>query len=577
MKWLIHSLLALFIVIFSTAFAAVDSPRTLVDDMGNVREVDSLSPSRRHIEATKRLTIWGDTLGAERIWRGIIEQDSLYAPALYALAGLDHIETTEAVHYAAKAYAADTMNKWYGQRYGSMLLEVEDYNRALNVYKNLMHLDSRDVATYYYLSNIYNIKHMPYSAIAILDSAEIRLGHNPYLAGLKQSLLFRTRQYDRAISEGIKITEESPYDIEAHLSLARAYQAAGRDSMARASYELAFAIDTTNIGTLQELWDFYLDIDDIDGVFRLEERFLEDSRIAEGDKVQRVERFTTNEDVYNEYFHRIGKLIYKLSLLYPTNRDVVHLYTKHLYYSGQPAVAAEYLSGHLSDSNVTPDDYILALELARAMQDGMVMVDLLYNALDVYPDNVFFISLAAGTVKNMGLTNDAIKMVKRSLKLVKSDEDRSTLWCTIADMYYDEGKVNSAFKAYQKSLDYNPENPAALNNYAYYMSLTGKNLSKALSMAMLAVTLDDNNYNYIDSYAWILHLLGRNTEAKKYMMQALSLSRQQDANLLVHYADILWDLGEKFMADTYWKKAESLGYDKDLLRTHIQTKKMQIK
>ena len=63
---------------------------------------------------------------------------------------------------------------------------------------------------------------MPYSAIAVLDSADMRLGRNLYLSRIRQRLLFETRQYDRAIEESERLIQDSPYDVDAHLDLARA-------------------------------------------------------------------------------------------------------------------------------------------------------------------------------------------------------------------------------------------------------------------------------------------------------------------------------------------------------------------
>ena len=166
-------------------------------------------------------------------------------------------------------------------------------------------------------------------------------------------------------------------------------------------------------------------------------------------------------------------------------------------------------------------------------------------------------------------------MYRRALKSAPNDVTRSLLWCSIGDMYHEEDDNIRAFKAYDKALEYNPENAAALNNYAYFLALENRELERALAMSQLAITIEEGNYNYLDTYAWILHLLGRNVEAKKYMVQALALNRQQSASLLVHYADILWDLGEKFMAETYWKKAIEKGYDAEELSEHIMPRLLE--
>ena len=568
-KYFKFSLLALLLSLFSTAFTVVDHPIVVADDTGEVRSADTLSFSRRHSEAVKSITIWRDTLRAERLWREIIAEDSLYAPALYALSGLRDVAPQEACEFSRRAYLADSSNKWYCRRYGQWLYSYRRYDEALVVYNRLMALDGDDPSTYYDIASIYRLKQMPYSAIAILDSADIRVGRNDYLARYRQQLLIDTRQYDRAIEEGQRLVLDSPSDADLYLDLARTYVAAGRDSLAAATYESAYRVDSADLGVIQELWEYYVDVDNVQRVFELEERIVLDDRVPIRTKVDRVKRYVDNDEIYRDNFFRVGRLLFLLTNQAPTNREVVSLYTKHLFYSGQAQAAAEYLYSHLGDSNVSPDDFMLAIELGMAMDDGDAMFNALGWALDIFPTHVPFISLAADTIHNLGDTKEAISILQRAMKDVESDEDRSTLWCTIGDMYIEIDKPKSAFKAYGKSLDYNSENTTTLNNYAYFLSLEGRSLDKALAMAQLAITLDSAHYTFLDTYAWILHLLGRNQEAKKYMLQALSMSRQQDATLLVHYADILWSLGEKFMAETYWKKAESLGYDAAELKAHI--------
>ena len=100
-----------------------------------------------------------------------------------------------------------------------------------------------------------------------------------------------------------------------------------------------------------------------------------------------------------------------------------------------------------------------------------------------------------------------------------------------------------------------------LNNYAYFLSLEGRDLERALAMAGRAIVLEENNPTYLDTYAWVLYRLGRYDEAKKTMQQALSLDRSQSPDLQLHYGDILAALGEKFMAEVYCKKALEGGYD----------------
>jgi tetratricopeptide (TPR) repeat protein len=103
-----------------------------------------------------------------------------------------------------------------------------------------------------------------------------------------------------------------------------------------------------------------------------------------------------------------------------------------------------------------------------------------------------------------------------------------------------------------------------LNNYAYFLSLTGEDettLNRALAMSSQAIALDKNNSSNLDTHAWILFKLGRAEEAQTYMRQALSLDNRKSPELNLHYGDILYALGKEFLAKTYWRKALEFGAD----------------
>lgn len=575
MKWLIHSLLALSMMVLLTAFSAVDKPLVYVEDLDEERRVDTLALSRRHSEAVKSLAIWQDTTKAERLWRGIIAEDSLYAPALYSLSRLNSVKADEVVNLARRAYEVDSSNKWYAQHYGEILVTRGDLSNALGVYRRLMALDSHDVSSYYYLARIYALRGMPYSAIAVLDSADMRLGRNSYLARIKQGLLLELRLFDRAIAEGERLLFDTPYDVQAHIDLATAYEAAGRDSMAMQTLESAHKLDTTNINATVALLDFYIRQNNVERVFYLEELLFRDDRQPFHLKLKHVKAFVDDENFYRNHYFNVGRLIFILATKYPTDREVVKLYSIHLFFGERYDEAVDYLMRHLEDDNAMPNDFSLAYELATILKRDKLADSIVNKAIERFPGDIDIASLAAYVRYSDGDTAGAIKVYRRALKSAPNDVTRSLLWCSIGDMYHEEDDNIRAFKAYDKALEYNPENAAALNNYAYFLALENRELERALAMSQLAITIEEGNYNYLDTYAWILHLLGRNVEAKKYMVQALALNRQQSASLLVHYADILWDLGEKFMAETYWKKAIEKGYDAEELGEHVMPRLLE--
>lgn len=530
---------------------------------------DTLSRSYRHTEAVKALTIRQDTASAREIWLQIVEEDSTYAPAYYYLSVTER-DRDNGVKYAHRAFIADSTNKWYTQNYADRLVSSGRYTRAIPIFRRLMRLDPQNIQSYHALAVIYGINGMPYSAISILDSAELRLGYNYYLADIKQELLLSTRQYDRAMEEGERRVKEHPYDAEGFTRLANIYDVAGRDSLARVTYDKAFKLDTTNTETIFAIADYYSRKGNVIRMLDYEQHLFRSDKLDVESKLSRLHEYTSKTNFYGANYLRIGGIIRQLAIDYPNNRGVREVYSQHLIAGGYHKEALEYLRGHLEDEDTTAEDYIYIVQLEYFMGLKDLAKSDIVIALGLYPTSVELLSLYSYLLSEDGDYERAIWMLKAALDYAEGDISKSAILGNIGDLYHSIDDDKRAFSYYRKALALNGDNALVLNNYAYFLSLMDKDLDKALKMSERAVELQPNNASYVDTKAWVLHRLGRNEEAKAVMRQALSLSSLQDASLLLHYGDILWSLGEKFMAETYWQKAVERGYDKELMDAHIQ-------
>lgn len=535
---------------------------------------DSLSVGYRHINAVKELSIRRDTAKARHMWSEIIEEDSAYAPALFYLSITDR-NREQSLRYAHRAFASDSTNKWYTANYAEQLVSAGKYTRAIPIFRRLMRIDPTNIRSYHALAVIYGYNGMPYSAISILDSAELRIGYNYYLADIKQELLLSTHQYDRAVVEGKRRIDEHPYDIEAITKLADIYAVAGRDSLARATYERAFKLDTTNVQTIVAIADYYSRLGNTTRMLDYEQHLFRSDKLDIDTKMHRLSQYTVDMNFYAANYHRVGGIIRQMAIEYPNNRDVRGVYAQHLIYGGDHGQALEYLLRHLEGDDVQPADFLLVIQLEHYLGLNDQMNRDMARALELFPHDTDLLSLYSYICSERGDYKSAISVLEWALVGVKDDLQRSSLMGNIGDMYHEMGDDKSAFRYYKRALALNEDNALVLNNYAYFLSLLDKNLDEALVMAERAVSLQPNNASYADTYAWVLHRLGRNEEAKRAMRQALTLSSQMDASLLMHYADILWALGEKFMAETYWQKAVERGYDKGLMESHIKDIKSQ--
>ena len=135
-------------------------------------------------------------------------------------------------------------------------------------------------------------------------------------------------------------------------------------------------------------------------------------------------------------------------------------------------------------------------------------------------------------------------------------ENIARAYSTMGDVIHEQQNDEKAtFRMYDLALKADPEYVPVLNNYAYYLSVKGSKLRKALKMSAVTVEKEPDNATYLDTYAWILHLLGRDAEAKPYFKHALIYGGRENTVILEHYSEVLRKLGENDLADYYRRLA----------------------
>jgi tetratricopeptide (TPR) repeat protein len=159
---------------------------------------------------------------------------------------------------------------------------------------------------------------------------------------------------------------------------------------------------------------------------------------------------------------------------------------------------------------------------------------------------------------------DRDKKPEKAFRRIDNDSLRSLILGVVGDMYYSRDSVAGTARAYafyERALADNPDNISVLNNYAYFLSLDGRDLDRALAMSSRVMELEPGNPTFIDTYGWVLYKLGRYEEAKTALRQAVALDAEGSSELLIHYGDVLYELKEYYMASVYWRKAQEAGHD----------------
>ena len=565
--------------------------RTEQDTVKRVPELvvaDSMRSLYKYTDALKRRYIYSDTAGAQALLNEAVEIDSLYAPALYELTrdGVEQPQIDEqTIENARKAYLSDTTNRWYAAIYAQSLVIAGRHDEAIPLYQRLMKIDRQNPDYYRILALIYQQRQQPFSALAILDSADMRFGKIAYLANMKRHILLSTGQMDRAIDEAKQIVDAAPYEQSNVLSLGETYAAAGRDSLARITLEQALKMDSTNIDALTIYADFCSQQRDMHTYLRTLRTLYAQEGFPLERKIELFNRLTQDRKFYTEHFYALGAMASTLIMYNPDHKDVIDLYANHLIAGGQLDLALDLFKRHLKDEPPVMDYYMAVVDIEEYLGRTDSMDYYLARSMERFPNDAVFQIRKANRQYIKGDLHGAIATFDEALGFAQNDTVRGELWGYIGDAYHaiadrarlkkmkadtvkaypvrlsEKAAMKRCYEAYDNALKLWSDYVLVLNNYAYFLSVQNEDLERALEMSKRATTLEQNNSTYIDTYAWILYMMGRLDEARTQMRQALSLDRSGSAELPLHYGDILYAMGEKFMAETYWRRALEAGAD----------------
>lgn len=523
---------------------------------------DSLRAIFHYTEALKGSLFMADTAKVRSELRKALEYDSLHAPSLYEMAQSYIDSPAEGLPYARKAVEQDGDNVIFKGLLARYLTLAGEYSEATRVYEQLVKEEPRNVLNYRMLAALYDQERQPFSAISVLDSAEVKLGRVEELAYYKRELLMRVGLYDRGEAESKRLIEEYPYDYRNYLMLAELYANQNRnDSLTLATYNKALEVDSMAIPTLRSKMAWHIRKGHERDYLSVLRRLIDHPDVELGLKNQLYTEATANETFYRNNFWTINGIVSSFILQYPDNYDVIEHYTTHLIRSGEVEQAITIYKGYSERHPESLEALYNIIDGERYLERRDSMMFYTNLAISFNPENPDLYMRRGFYWSELGAMDRAIDDYGLAMKHAPTDSVRSTVMGTIGDLYHQQGDSKKAYKYYRKALKIFDRNVAVLNNYAYYLCEQGGDLGKAYEMSVKACELEPSNATYLDTKGWILYRLGRYEEAKPVMLQAVSLDKTSSTVLLMHYGDVLYALGEEFMAGVYWRRALSGGHD----------------
>ncbi|MBR1543396.1 MAG: tetratricopeptide repeat protein [Muribaculaceae bacterium] len=411
------------------------------------------------------------------------------------------------------------------------------------------------------------------NAVAVYDSIEALQGMSLELTSRKVMAYSALQDTMRVINEMHRLLATAPKNASYNMVMGSVMQQLGMADSALYYLDAAQEYEPDNGYTHLAKAQFYYERGDSAQYDNQIYKALINENLDLDAKMGVLTDYTRRLLQSNDSSERVNRLFRVLIEQHPHESEIHELYSEYFVVKKDYKAAAEQL-GYVLDIDRTDADAWRKLMLVNMMGENYpAAVAAAEHALAYNPDSIELYRYVAPAYLEMKEYDKALATYDQALGMVDSTDltTRSVLVGGKGDVYFSRGDSAQAFKCYDEAIELNPSNYGILNNYAYFLAESDKELDKAESMAARAVNANPQNSTFIDTYAWVFYKKGDYKMALLYIRSALNNDDGENEELVEHYGDILWMDGSHDEAVEQWKKAlEMEPEDAEALKRKIE-------
>ena len=543
--------------------------------LSNEQERKQMEFEMLFVEALKQKML-GNVQVTMQLLSNCLEIDPNSAAVMYELANIYAANNNliGASLLLEKAVSINSDNKWYKIMLAQIYQQQRKFVQAGDIYSQLLNNEPENQEYLYMRAVLLASAGKTAEAIEAYDALEERTGINEQISIEKQQLYTSMGDTEKAFAEIQKLIESNPSETQYYGVLADLYLEYGDEQNALKYYNKILEIEPDNGFAHFSLANYYITREDFDKMFEEVKLGFRSDDIEIQTKFQFYMMLISNREQTKITDQEEEELVQVLLEKHSGELLVHTIFAETLWLNNKLAEAREQL---LKAVEIEPNDY-LTWERILFIDNDLEDWDELYQhskeAILFFPNQpqpYFFNAIACIQLEKY---DETISISDEGLNYVIDNKQLQAQFLMLkGEAVYKLNRHDEAFKLFDSVIGIVPDNYIALNNYAYYLSLAGKNLEKAESMSAKVIEQFPDNPTYLDTYAWVFFKKGEYKLARFYMQSALNNGGNDNPTLLEHYGDILFMLEMKDEAKQYWEKAKSNGGDSEILDRKISEQK----
>lgn len=477
-----------------------------------------------------------------------------------------------------KAAELNPDNETYMETLARAYINNNQFAESIEILEKVVEKDAVRIDILELLAQLYVQVDDKDNAIKTLSRIENIEGKNEQISHMKSEIYREMGNKEASINEMQSLSEQYPYDMSLKARYAQTLFFNEEFDMAMGVIGEIFKEDSTNVFAQQLARDYYFDKGLKEKADSMLYVILNNSKTTTADKVQMIRQ----EIIFNEQNKRDSTEVIKLFELMmqqpQTDTELALLYVSYMDMKKMPREAMHNVVKKVLE--IEPDNSSARMHLvgdAWLSEQFDEVIRLCKDARIYNPEEIKFYYYQGLAYFNKDDFDNALDAFKNGVGAITSESDVdmvSDLYMLMGDLLFKKEMKAEAYEAYDSCLQWNPDNIACLNNYAYFLSIDGKHLDKAEEMSRRTIKKEPENPTYLDTYAWVLFRQKRYAEAKIYIEQTLKFDTVDvSADVLEHAGDIYANNGEMEKAMEKWKEALKLAPKNKVLIRKIKLKK----
>jgi len=503
------------------------------------------------------------------------------APEVYYLLApyyVDLKDDTRSRAYYERAATLDPENSSYIEKLGQLYVSQKDYPNAINAYEKLYALNKARVDVLQILYQLYGSQNEFQQMINVLNRIEVLEGSSEQISLSKMQIYEQMGEKRKEYDELKSLVDSHPLDLNYKVMFGNWLLQNGKKKEAVKLYRNVLKEEPTNALAKLSLLDYYRTIGDQATVDVITQELLQSPKTEKEIKIALLRQVISSNQQANVSDSAEVMKLFSQALSVPQS-DADILMMKAAYMSLKKMPKAEINRVYEQAIDVEPDNSRARIALIQNIWDTGdydKVIAICRPAQEYNPEEMVFYYFQ-GMAQYQKHENDAaLQTFRKGVSQIKADSNPdvvSDFYALMGEILHEKGRLAESFQAYDSCLQWKPDNIAAMNNYAYYLSEANKDLPKAEQLSYKTIKAEPNNSTFLDTYAWILFQQKRYEEAKIYIDQAIRSDSTLTGVVKEHAGDIYAMTGDIDKALEFWQQSLKGGNQSAVLKKKIQLKK----